>query len=375
MLMTAGALYLQGYYFLMNSLYYLVRKKDVTGLSLGGSMACIGLTSVYSGLFYSEQILKMPYLIGIDNILNSIVLFCIAINILSILIVDFTWKNKYLLWLLYPLFQWVLFLNGIPSDEGEQLRIIQEAIAMNTITWFANPLAFWMQLAATYGVGLTTLYFIFKNFKWNKVPEKYKLKVFFAGLFFALVSIFALGFQTVHILSTVLPFGFSPFTYLVYHIYFYTFFIFAQIWPYYVKYGPTYYDTKTFKIDKYLSSSLQNTDLASIEEKIQYLMNNDELYKDEDLNIKLFAKKVKITPHQLSEYLNKSLGQNFSQFLNKWRIEEAKKILTQDTEIKMIELCYELGYNSPSVFYSAFKKYTGASPKEWLAKVEQKKQQ
>ncbi len=79
------------------------------------------------------------------------------------------------------------------------------------------------------------------------------------------------------------------------------------------------------------------------------------------------AGKIGIHPRYLSQIINESLGQNFFDFINHYRIEEAKRMLTQtlDEHITVLEVLYEVGFNSKSAFNTAFKRHTGVTPTEF----------
>jgi len=64
------------------------------------------------------------------------------------------------------------------------------------------------------------------------------------------------------------------------------------------------------------------------------------------------------------------LGQNFYDFINRYRILEAKQLLTnpKDPKITVLEVLYEVGFNSKSSFNTLFKKYTGLTPTEFRKK-------
>jgi len=63
----------------------------------------------------------------------------------------------------------------------------------------------------------------------------------------------------------------------------------------------------------------------------------------------------------VSETLNKHLGVNFFEFVNRRRIEDACTLL-RASEASALTIAYEVGFNSRSTFHAAFKKYVGASP-------------
>lgn len=67
----------------------------------------------------------------------------------------------------------------------------------------------------------------------------------------------------------------------------------------------------------------------------------------------------------LSHFIRDEFGCTFYQFVNKYRIEEAKRLMTEQPEMKMADIAAQSGFSSQSVFTQAFSKETGMSPREW----------
>ena len=81
-------------------------------------------------------------------------------------------------------------------------------------------------------------------------------------------------------------------------------------------------------------------------------------FLDENLSIRTLAEQINIHPNQLSWLLNESLGKNFNEFINHYRIETFKYI-TKDPEnshITLMGLAYESGFKSKTVFNTYFKR-------------------
>ncbi len=79
------------------------------------------------------------------------------------------------------------------------------------------------------------------------------------------------------------------------------------------------------------------------------------------------AEMLSISPHNLSEVINTRLHQNFFDFVNEYRLEQAKRepANSDKTHIKILAITYDAGFNSKSSFYSLFKKHTGLTPSEF----------
>jgi ligand-binding sensor domain-containing protein/AraC-like DNA-binding protein len=119
---------------------------------------------------------------------------------------------------------------------------------------------------------------------------------------------------------------------------------------------------------KYKYSTLDPQKAEHCMKKLLYLLETKKLYQDESLSLSSLAKKLSIAPRYLSQIINEQLNKNFRDFLNHYRIEEAKdRLLSQgkDNGGGILEIAYEVGFNSKEVFNRCFKKYTGMTPSEF----------
>ena len=105
--------------------------------------------------------------------------------------------------------------------------------------------------------------------------------------------------------------------------------------------------------------------------KLKYLMEIERVYRDENISFRSLAKKLSIPYYQLSQILNEEIGQNFSDYINDYRIKEAKKILSspKGAERKNTSVSLDVGFNSMTAYYRAFKKFTGMTPHQYRKKV------
>lgn len=123
-------------------------------------------------------------------------------------------------------------------------------------------------------------------------------------------------------------------------------------------------DEILIKDNKYLKSSLTEELAEKYFIKLKELMEKEKPYLKAGLTLPDLAKRLNISTHHLSQILNQKSRQNFFEFINQYRIEEAMKLIKdpQYKNIKIVEIGYEVGYNSISSFNNAFKKNTSLTP-------------
>jgi AraC-like DNA-binding protein len=116
----------------------------------------------------------------------------------------------------------------------------------------------------------------------------------------------------------------------------------------------------------YRHSHLSDEDKEQIKKSILRYFEKKEVYLNPDLNMDLLSKALKIPKYQLTEVLNTTIGKNFFQFVNAYRVEEVKRMLVDPKNLYSIEaIGYECGFSSKSSFYKEFKRITGMTPAEY----------
>jgi AraC-like DNA-binding protein len=101
--------------------------------------------------------------------------------------------------------------------------------------------------------------------------------------------------------------------------------------------------------------------------KLMSHMENEKPYLDEDCNIQTISVQTGIPVHHLSNILNQHFEKNFPDFVNEYRINEAKMRLTTNryNKITLEAIGYDCGFGSKSSFNKAFKKHTKLTPSEY----------
>jgi AraC-like DNA-binding protein len=131
-------------------------------------------------------------------------------------------------------------------------------------------------------------------------------------------------------------------------------------------------DSKTKLITDLVEESNQSRSLISNEEveKLTSYMESEKPYLNPSLSIRNLSEEIEMNSRDLSVLINKNLNKHFFDFVNEYRINEAMNILKnpEKKDFTVLEILYEVGFNSKSSFNTAFKKYTGFTPTQFKKK-------
>lgn len=118
---------------------------------------------------------------------------------------------------------------------------------------------------------------------------------------------------------------------------------------------------------KKITASPDAETLATLEQ-LNQLMDEDEIYLNPSLSLRELAQSLQIHPNKLSWLINENLGKNFNEYINDWRLTafQQKALNPENSNITLLGLAYESGFNSKSVFNEFFKRATGLTPRAWL---------
>ncbi|WP_312923058.1 helix-turn-helix domain-containing protein [Empedobacter brevis] len=102
-------------------------------------------------------------------------------------------------------------------------------------------------------------------------------------------------------------------------------------------------------------------------ESLKDFMVKNEPYLDSSLTIQDLAEQVEMPVKDLSTLINLYMDKHFFDFVNEYRIEKAMQILkdASQKELTVLEILYQVGFNSKSSFNTSFKKYTGKTPTDF----------
>ncbi|GAA0722429.1 hypothetical protein GCM10009430_24820 [Aquimarina litoralis] len=228
-----------------------------------------------------------------------------------------------------PLLFFVGFCWLIPNDGSQLSRMIFIVLLLHIL-----------------GYGIYTLYYLFRNKEQLIVKEKKTYTwLFFLTLLTMLMSLIQIGvfFRWVPYLSTAFLFSIVVIT--------------LAIWG--LK------NVSLFKIEpkKYTGSTISDQNATIYLDKLIYLMKEEKLYLDPEITLTKLSDRIGITSKQLSQIINQHQNENYSQFIARYRVEEAKKLLSMPAykNFKIAAIAYESGFNSISSFNASFKKITNTT--------------
>jgi AraC-like DNA-binding protein len=113
---------------------------------------------------------------------------------------------------------------------------------------------------------------------------------------------------------------------------------------------------------KYARSALTEAHAEQLASRIKAAMEHDALYLDSNLSLQKLSRHVGALPNQISQTLNERIGATFFDFIAHHRIEAAKPLLREGAA-STLTVSLDVGFNSRSTFYNAFKRETGMTPK------------
>ena len=119
--------------------------------------------------------------------------------------------------------------------------------------------------------------------------------------------------------------------------------------------------------DKYRKSALNGEQSEKIVERLTRLMEKEKPYLEMGLTLPMLSNMLDVSPNHLSQVINRKLNKSFFDFVNAYRVEEAKKALVSPgtNRFSILGIAMDVGFNSKSAFYTAFKKQTGMTPSQF----------
>jgi AraC-like DNA-binding protein len=205
---------------------------------------------------------------------------------------------------------------------------------------------------------------IWKNFKEGGVTYRISAYIFLTNL----VHITVLT-TTIPALDFIFPEKIKYYAGIVFPGETFFFFLSIQLLPFFISHQFTKFNFNEGSCQSFIKSRLDTINIFDLEQSFVRLLDVEEVYLDENLDLSSFSQKAGYHPRVISEYLNSIKKARFNDFINKYRLKRAIEILQSDPELNITHAALKAGFNSIPTFYRLFKKETGTSPEKYRVPV------
>ncbi|WP_083158009.1 helix-turn-helix domain-containing protein [Allomuricauda sp. CP2A] len=121
---------------------------------------------------------------------------------------------------------------------------------------------------------------------------------------------------------------------------------------------------------KYEKTGLSESFSFELKSKLEHLMATKKPYLNHELRLDDIAELLDISRHHASQVINENFKMSFYDYINQYRIEEAKNKLSSsisnNLSYSISDIAYQCGFNNRVSFYKAFKKITRTTPTEFI---------
>ena len=121
---------------------------------------------------------------------------------------------------------------------------------------------------------------------------------------------------------------------------------------------------------KYLRSGLNEELKKSYTKRLEETIQKNQSYLNASITLADLSEESGIPQNYLSQIINETYRKNFYDYMNGFRIKRAKVLLSDPSKANMsiLDILYDVGFNSKSTFYTAFSKETGLTPRKFRIK-------
>ncbi len=115
---------------------------------------------------------------------------------------------------------------------------------------------------------------------------------------------------------------------------------------------------------RYQGYKLTNSKANNLQRQLLDLMETEKIYRDSGAGLLEISKRLSVNPSYLSQLVNEELECSFTDFVNSYRIDETKRMLTDKKydHLCLLGIAMEAGFNTKNTFTRVFKRHTGQTP-------------
>lgn len=358
--------------FVLSQIFFFRKKgKRSTNRLLGVILFLFSLHILSYLAFWTRYNLQFPHMRALSATFSFLYGPLLFLYVLSILRTDKKWKKWELLHFL-PFLVYLIYLSPIYFQTGAQkaavLREVMQQITQSPTSFEFSGGELLAEALKSLHMGIYAgLIFNLKRFngffniQFQRISLKKNqwiniIKYCFLGfilsnlLFYVLVQAIGYGLEYDYIIS----FAMSVFIFTIGYIGF--------IRPEFLH--------EAHNGSKYENSSLEELKANQYVEHLLSYMEEEKPFINGDLKLEDLSKDLEIPRHHLSQIINERLRKNFFEFINSYRVEEAKKILCdpKKQDYIILRVALESGFNNKTSFNTAFKNEVGLTPSEFRKK-------
>ncbi|WP_299218611.1 helix-turn-helix domain-containing protein [uncultured Aquimarina sp.] len=117
---------------------------------------------------------------------------------------------------------------------------------------------------------------------------------------------------------------------------------------------------------------LDESEIGKIQNLVDDFFKKKKGYLRPGLSLSILANEINITTNKLSWVLNNIYKKTFYELVNEYRVEDFSQRINENKhkEFTVVSIAFEVGFNSKSTFYKAFKEIKKMTPSEYIRKIE-----
>ncbi|WP_025665725.1 helix-turn-helix domain-containing protein [Aquimarina megaterium] len=117
---------------------------------------------------------------------------------------------------------------------------------------------------------------------------------------------------------------------------------------------------------------LEENEISKIQNIVDIFFKEKKGYRRTELSLSILANEINTTTNKLSWVLNNIYKKTFYELVNEYRVEDFLQRIKENDhkEFTVVSIAFDVGFNSKSTFYKAFKEITNFTPTEYIRKVE-----
>ena len=331
----------------------------------------ISSAGLFHGALFALYLMIFKKKKSLTNLLLGLILLCMAFRIGKSVMLNFgddlepvfIFVGLTFLTLIGPFYRWYVLGMSRPDFKVTKrhylelfpFTIIFVSSLFVTREWYNyNRVAFILFASGLIFVYLHLLFYIIISWRsiWrvkNAIPEEKQTKnqkTIFIWLNYLTIGLLLIWMSYVlNILDDAVPYVTGPIVYSVV-IYYLSFKAFQ------------------LKVLDLNGSTFRINDQDQVFDEISNLIEKDKLYLESDISLARLSKLIGQSPQQTSAIINQYARRNFNDFINFYRIQDAKKLLRSSDKDKFTisSIAFDMGFSSLSSFNSAFKKIEGTTP-------------